>query len=358
MKGIIEQQGIPLGVYTDRHAVFQPTRGRSNGTRALTQGGRALRELGITHIVAHSPEAKGRVERTNGTFQDRLVAELRLAGASTLADANRVLEAFLPRFNERFGVPAAQSGSAYRVPDGEIDVEGVLSVKEWRRVAKDNTVPYHKHVLQLFPDAERPSYAGARVAVHERSDGRILVSYRGKILTPQEAPPLAATLRAQAKALAANPHVDWEALYPPAAVRQRRPRAPVVPGPLAGETIWYEDPVRKDKHRELVRAGMERARQEGRRIGRPKIIEREGFLEQFAAVVERLGEGTLSRRKAAKELDIGYATLKRLLDACVRPPEEGAKGAPLPTSATTRENGNGYEDVPATLLTKSLDSSP
>ena len=83
---------------------------------------------------------------------------------------------------------------------------------------------------------------------------------------------------------------------------------------LAGDTIWYEDPVRKNTHRELVQAGMERARQEGKRIGRPSVIEREGFAQQFAAIVERLGKGTLSRRKAAKELSIGYATLKRLLE--------------------------------------------
>src|SRR5690349_2903380 len=98
-------------------------------------------------------------------------------------------------------------------------------------------------------------------------------------------------------------------------MQQRRLKAAAVPGPLAGDTIWYDDPVRKGNHRALVRAGMERARQEGKHIGRPTVVERAGFAAQFAAVVERLGEGTLSRRKAATELDIGYATLKRLMDA-------------------------------------------
>ena len=319
MQGIVRKWGIPLAVYTDRHATFLrsgPAAGETPpGHRKPTQFGRALRELGVTQIFALSPEGKGRVERANGTFQDRLVTELRLAGARTLADANRVLEEFLTRFSVRFGVPATEAGSAYRQPDGEVDVDSMLCIKERRRVARDNTVQYHQRTLQLFPDADRSSYAGAHVEVQERLDGRLLVSYRGKILTPQDAPPLAVTLRAQAQAIAASPQVVREDQYPAAAVRQPRPRTPAAPGPLAGDSIWYEDPVRKNKHRELVRAGMERARQQGQRIGRPAVIEREGFLERFTAVVECLGQGRISRREAAKQLDVGYATLKRLIDA-------------------------------------------
>ncbi len=89
----------------------------------------------------------------------------------------------------------------------------------------------------------------------------------------------------------------------------------MIPGPLAGETIWYEDPARKQVHRDLVRAGMERARQQGKRIGRPRVSERPEFEQQFTAVVERIGLGGLSRRQAARELGIGFATLKRLLDS-------------------------------------------
>ena len=113
LQGIIERQGVPMAVYTDGHAVFQPRRNTSDLSQVprkgpSTQWGRALGELGITQILAHSPEAKGRVERANGTFQDRLVSELRLADARTLEEANQVLADFLPRFNQRFGVPAAQ----------------------------------------------------------------------------------------------------------------------------------------------------------------------------------------------------------------------------------------------------------
>src|SRR4030042_20517 len=136
LKVIINRYGIPLGVYTDKDSVFRVERGPSNGNKdsvPLTQFGRALRELGITHIFAHSPEAKGRVERANGTFQDRLVAELRLAGASTMEEANGVLEAFLPRYNERFGVPAAQPEPSYRLVVPGPDIDAVLCFKERRR---------------------------------------------------------------------------------------------------------------------------------------------------------------------------------------------------------------------------------
>jgi hypothetical protein len=318
LQGIIGSRGVPMAVYTDGHAVFQPRRCPWNLSQIPRQGpstqwGRALEELGVTHILAHSPEAKGRVERANGTFQGRLVAELRLANASTLKEANQVLTDFLPRFNQRFGVPAAQSASAYRAVDPELDLGGVLCIKELRRVAKDNTVQYHGRALQLYPSLERPSYAGARVEVQERLDGRLLVHHQGKLLIPQEAPALATELRAQVAAapvVVALPHSDPTDWRPP-----QRVRAPVIPGPLAGETIWYEDPARKRTHRDLVLAGMERARQQGKRIGRPPVRERPEFEQRFTAVVEGIGPGGLSRRQAARELGIGYATLKRLLDA-------------------------------------------
>jgi hypothetical protein len=323
MTGVIQQHGIPLALYSDRHIVFRNPRPTSDNlepsiadNRKPTQFGRAMRELGITHVFAHSPEAKGLVERANGTFQDRLVAELRLAGASTLAQANTILESFLPRFNQRFGVPAAQPEPAYRPIDPGLDIDGVLCIKEKRRVARDNTVRYHGRTLQLFPGTDRSSYAGIRVEVQERLDGRLLVSCRGKILTPDEAPPLAAELRASVEAYHA--HGGWaklaeEALYDPVAEKRAQTRQKRVG--LGWEGSWYEDEDRKRAHRDLVLAGMERARLKGKRIGRPTVIEQEGFLQRFQEVVSRIGEDGISRRRAARELNIGYATLKRLLDA-------------------------------------------
>ncbi len=221
-----------------------------------------------------------------------------------------MLTDFLPRFNQRFGVPAAQPESAYRPMDAELDLGSVLCIKELRRVAKDNTVQYHGRTLQLYPSEERPSYAGARVEVQERLDGRLLVRYREQILTPQEAPPLAAELRNRVSTeplRASVPEPD------PTGWAPQRVRAPVIPGPLAGETIWYEDPARKQVHRDLVLSGMEKAHQQGKRIGRPRVNERPEFEQRFTKVVERIGPGGLSRRQAARELGIGYATLKRLL---------------------------------------------
>ena len=250
------------------------------------------------------------MERANGTFQDRLVSELRLANAGTLEEANGVLSEFLPRFNARFGVPAAQAESAYRVPDAGLEIAGVLCHKERRRVAKDNTVQYQGRTLQLFPGAGRSSYAGARVEVQERLDGSLLVSYRGVALTPSEAPVLVASLQDQAGAIpkeispAPEQMPGWE----------RQPSIPTL-GKQSSPTIWYEDSKLKRRHRELAKVGMERARKRGKRIGRPPVTERDGFAERFIEVVERIGPGGLSRRQAARELDIGFATLKRLLEA-------------------------------------------
>ncbi len=352
LRGVIERHGIPLAVYTDRHAVFQHWRHGSEGISASlgtgkpTQCGRALREMGVTQVFAHSPEAKGRVERANGTFQDRLVTELRLAGASTLAEANSFLGEFLPRFNERFGVPAAQPGSAYRPLDAGYDIGAVLCIKELRRVAKDNTVQYHGRTLQLYPDLDHPSYAGARVEVQERLDGRLLVSYRGKILTPEDGPPLAAVLRASAT----SPVVPVD-VWPPEKESSRLARPKPPPGPLAGEPIWYEDAGKKRMHRDLVRAGMERARQQGKRIGRPPVIELEGFPQRFAAVVERIGPEGISRRQAAQELGIGYTTLKRLLDARIQPSSESGEDTPPLVAAITCGKEDVRYDVPVALLT-------
>ena len=263
-----------MAVYTDGHAVFanrldfQDTVWEGKEGK-LTQCSRALGELGITRIGAHSPEAKGRVERANGTFQDRLVSELRLAGAGTLTEANEVLAAFLPRFNQRFGVPADQPEVACRPLDEETDLAGVLCIKEQRRVARDNTVQYKNKTLQLFPGTDRTSYAGSRVEVQERLDGRILVRCRKEVLTLQEAPPLAAELRSYINAPPVVPYV----LDP----IPERTRVPKPLGPLAGETIWYEDPDRKQTNRDLVLAGMARARRNGKRIGRPRLSDMPGF---------------------------------------------------------------------------------
>lgn len=204
LREVIGSKGIPLALYSDRHGIFQrsPREPESleeqlAGERSPTQFGRALRELGIESILAGSPQAKGRIERLWGTFQERLVAELCLAGASTTEKANQVLWEFLPRFNTRFGVPPAQSGSAYRQPPPKLCLEGVLCFKYQRAVARDNTVRFGGHTLQVLPGLERLSYAHARVEVQERLDGSLVVSYQGQVISTTEAPPHPVTLRAR-----------------------------------------------------------------------------------------------------------------------------------------------------------------
>ena len=194
LDGLIRRCGIPIALYSDRHAVFKYTP-PSEAAGAPTQFSRAMDELGVQLIFAQSPQAKDRVERAAGTFQDRLVTELRLAGATTIDDANRVLEGFLPRFNGRFKVPARESEVAYRAVDEGVRLDRVLCFKYRRRVARDNTVRYRWRTLQLLPGTDRPSYAGAAVNVLEGLDGRLAVQHEGCDIPSQEAPPRPSVLR-------------------------------------------------------------------------------------------------------------------------------------------------------------------
>ena len=139
IRALVEHRGVPVALYTDRHAVFKHTPGPGLPA-GPTQFSRAMAELGTQMIFAQSPQAKGRVERTGGTFQDRLVAELRLAGATTLEPAQAVLDEFVPRFNRRFGVPPPCSEPAFRPLDPELCLEQVRCFKHRRKVERDNTV--------------------------------------------------------------------------------------------------------------------------------------------------------------------------------------------------------------------------
>ena len=194
LDGLIRRRGIPLALYADRHAVFKHTPSPETAA-GPTQFSRAMDELGIQLIFALSPQAKGRVERAAGTFQDRLVTELRLAGATTIDDANRVLEGFLPRFNGRFKVPARESEVAYRAVTEEMCLERILCFKYRRRVARDNTVRYCWRTLQLLPGTDRPTYAGAAVDVLEGLDDSLAVQHEGRDIPSQEAPPRPSVLR-------------------------------------------------------------------------------------------------------------------------------------------------------------------
>ena len=174
LRHVLETYGIPGALYTDRAhwAVHTPTSGTAPDRFKLTQLGRALRQLGIEHIVSFSPQARGRSERANRTLQDRLVNELRVAGIRTVAAANRYLAArFLPMFNTTFGQPPADASSAF-VPLGRHDLDQLLCHEEERVVARDNTVSLDGLVLQIDKQRGRRTCAGLRVLVRRHLDGR------------------------------------------------------------------------------------------------------------------------------------------------------------------------------------------
>ncbi len=189
--GIIGRRGVPLAVYTDRHAVFKATRpafrsAERGGKRPQTQFARAMKELGISMILARSPQGKGRVEKMAGTFQERLVSELRLAGANTMPEAIQVLQDFLPRFNKRFGVSPSQAESAYRPVNPELNLAAVLCYHHVRKVARDNTVRYGWRTLQLLPDSTGHSFAGTGVQLREHHDGKLEVTCGGALISTRE----------------------------------------------------------------------------------------------------------------------------------------------------------------------------
>ena len=209
---VLRRSGIPLALYSDRHAVFRASAQQRAGGEASTQFARALAELGVRLIFARSPQAKGRVERMAGTFQDRLVTELRLASATTIGEAQAVLERFLPRFNARFAVAASQREPAWRPLDPALDLGAILAFRHTRTVARDNAVKYHWRTLQLLPSAQRPSYAGARVDVLERPGGELAVRHRGETIPSRLAPPRSGVLRERRSELARDPALERLAL--------------------------------------------------------------------------------------------------------------------------------------------------
>ena len=173
----LRQHGRPLALYTDRHSIFEPQdKGRALPD-ATTQFGRALKDLDIELIRAHSPQAKGRVERSFGTAQDRWVKELRLAGVRTLDEANAVLERIVPDHNRRFAKPARQQSDAHRALGSTFNLAAILSIQEQRVVSNDYTIRLHNRFYQLLPPAH-PGERGGRVVVEMRLDGTMAIRFQ------------------------------------------------------------------------------------------------------------------------------------------------------------------------------------
>lgn len=170
---VVRTQGIPMSLYSDRAswAFVTPKAGQKVDPTQLTHVGRALARLGVEHIPAYSPQARGRSERLNGTLQDRLVNELKAAGIRTIEEANRYLrEVFIPDFNRRFSRPPACSQSAFVSAQG-VDLEQVFCVYGERTVAKDNTVAFNHRPFQIEKQPGRGTCAGLRVQVRRHLNG-------------------------------------------------------------------------------------------------------------------------------------------------------------------------------------------
>jgi transposase len=186
LREVVHRYGIPLSLYADRHSIFIQTDAREltleeqlEGQRRPTQFGRLLKELGVQLILARSPQAKGRVERLWGTFQDRLCSELRLAGACTQEQADQVLGRYLPRHNRRFMVAAQDPVPAWMPWPAGRQLDTVFCYKYRRVVGNDNAVHFGTEVIDIPPSPHRPTYARARVEVQEHFDGTLRVYYDG-----------------------------------------------------------------------------------------------------------------------------------------------------------------------------------
>jgi hypothetical protein len=170
---VVSEHGVPQALYTDRArwAAYTPQRGGAVDPDRPTQVGRALARLGVEHILAYSPQARGRSERLNRTLQDRLVHELRLERIASTERANRYIrETFLPRYNDEFAISPALAVSAF-VTAGGADLDQILCVEETRVVGKDNTVTLGRLRLQISKQPGRRSCTGLTVSVRRHLDG-------------------------------------------------------------------------------------------------------------------------------------------------------------------------------------------
>jgi len=212
--GWLQRYGRPLAHYTDKNSIFRttdaaPIREQLRGEVARSQFGRALCELGIEWIAAHSPQAKGRIERLFETLQDRLVKEMRLAGIDTLEAANHFLETcFLPEWEQRFTVAPRNPRNAHRRLGREHRLEEILSVRVARKVADDHTVSWEANRWGVPREEVCAGLRGAQVEIERRLDGSHWLRFRGRYLRlrhcPEPAPRAASPSGLRPPVLTAN----------------------------------------------------------------------------------------------------------------------------------------------------------
>jgi transposase len=224
---VFSEHGLPSSLYTDRgsHYFVTPVADGPVDKTRPTQVGRALAHLGVEHIAAYSPEARGRSERMFGTLQGRLPQELALAEIGDVAAANRFIrEVYLPRHNARFAKPAALEDNAFVTADPALLVEA-LCVEEERVVARDNTVAYDGRQLQLPASTARAHYVKARVKVREYPDSTLAVFHGPRRIASftAQGQEIAAVPTSQSVTPCSPPSRHGLATAEPAAPAQRRP---------------------------------------------------------------------------------------------------------------------------------------
>lgn len=182
MHDYLLERGRPLATYSDKHGIFRINHGSTKDIN-LTQFGTAMKKLDIQVIYAHSPQAKGRVERANGTLQDRLVKELRLRGISSIEEANAFLPEFQKDYNQRFAVAPKVQTDAHRVLDQTYDLKRILSIVDRRTVSKSLSFQFGNTHFQILEEGWRArQLIGERVDVGIQIDGEIRVFYKGREL--------------------------------------------------------------------------------------------------------------------------------------------------------------------------------
>lgn len=219
LKSMIQHYGIPLVIYQDRHSALKRNddnwslEEQLRGEQDPTQVGGALKALSIEAIYALSPQAKGRIERLFGTFQDRLSAELSLAGITEIPEANEFLDTqFLASFSAQFARPPAKSQKAWRPRPRELDLDRICSLRYEATVGNDNAVRLGGMVIDIPEGPHRRSYAKARVEVRQLLDGSWRVYYADTIIavhTTTELREPIKTLRRRKKSAKAASKYHW-----------------------------------------------------------------------------------------------------------------------------------------------------
>ncbi|MBI5748390.1 MAG: ISNCY family transposase [Nitrospinae bacterium] len=185
-KRYIRKYGIPVGVYFDKHTTYKSPSKLSvedeiNGTKPLSEFERALKELGVDVKHAHSPQAKGRIERLFRTFQDRVVKEMRLRGIKTIDEANKFLQEYLPEYNRKFAVKPKKEDNLHReIPKG-LNLDGILCIKTERALRNDFTISHNGRLYQILDKT-----SAKRIQVEERVNGTMVITHNDTCLRYKE----------------------------------------------------------------------------------------------------------------------------------------------------------------------------